>query len=78
MSVQPSGRYAESLAFDLDWVRDPIPIWLVSRLDDRILSQLAVNQLETHRAMLQSQRAQIEVRAKATDNALNILREAVK
>jgi hypothetical protein len=57
------------LRFDPDWVKDPVPPWVLQVLDKALLRDLAVISLE-HR------RAQADLDNRAIEGAIAVLKKA--
>ncbi len=57
---------AESLLFNRRWWVDPVPDWIIHSLDKATIRELAVNQLQLQRHMLEAQ-------LKSIEQTLNIL-----
>jgi hypothetical protein len=70
MPTQPEppnlGSLHESLIFRHRWWWDPVPDWLITRLDDRLIREVAITQIQLQRTVLEAQ-------LKATDQVLGIL-----
>jgi hypothetical protein len=60
------GALHESLIFRHRWWWDPVPDWFISRLDDRVLKEVAISQIQLQRTVLEAQ-------LKAADQVLGIL-----
>ncbi len=61
----------EALKFRPRWWWDPVPDWIVRHLEREELLELAVIQVELHRAML-------DLQVKSTDRALKLLQRQPK
>jgi hypothetical protein len=48
------------------WWWDPVPDWLITRLDDRVIREVAITQIQLQRTVLEAQ-------LKAADQVLGIL-----
>jgi len=70
MPTQPEslnpGSLHESLVFRHRWWWDPVPDWLITRLDDRLIREVAVTQIQLQRTVLEAQ-------LKATEQVLGLL-----
>ena len=59
----------ELLRFNPDWVKDPVPDWIIHVLDKAVLRDLAVISLEHSRAVQ-------EINTRAIDQAISVLKKA--
>lgn len=66
MAAQPSLKLPEALAFHWRWPVDPLPPWIMERLDDRAIKQLAVIEVELNKDMLNAA-------MRATEQVLEVL-----
>lgn len=64
-------QLAEELQFRPKWWWDPVPPWILERIELTDLARLAVTQLEIEKARLEGQ-------IKVTEQAIGIVRKLVK
>jgi hypothetical protein len=64
-------QLTEDFQFKPKWWWDPVPPWLLERLDISDLARVAATQLEIHRTMLEGQ-------VKAAEQSLEIVRKLTK
>ena len=68
--ADPEAQLASLFRWDRPIYWDPVPDWIIKRLDDRVLTELFIRDLDLQRTVLKEQLAALEAKAEIIQRSL--------